>query len=75
MPHVQNPTRPDDHGPNVDLCMMLSPPLSPPALASRARATGRRRPYLTAVDKNATSAWIWDGLSVLLNVSGMIPEL
>jgi hypothetical protein len=43
---------------------------------SRGGAETRRalsEPYLTAVDKKATSAWIWDGLSVLLNVSGMIP--
>jgi len=47
-------------------CALLQPPLE-------ARPAGPYRTYLTADDKNATSASIWDGLSVLLNVSGMIP--
>lgn len=31
--------------------------------------------YFAAEDRNATSAWIWLGLSVFENVSGMIPAL
>ena len=31
--------------------------------------------YFWALDRNATRAWIWLGLSVLLKVFGMMPDL
>ena len=65
---MHNVTRLGGIEPSVEFCMGAAGPGGP------LRSTPRSGTYFTADDMNATSAWICDGLSVLLNVFGMIPE-
>ncbi len=63
---MHNTTRLGWIEPSVELCMPVE--RCSPGIDTRSGT------YFTADDKNATSAWTCDGLSVLPKVFGMIPE-